>query len=171
MSTRLRTITALVASMTIPLAVASCARPEPPQLAAKQVSVTGVALAGINVELKIDAYNPNGFDISALRVVARTVVDGRYDLGSMTIPSGVTLAARQTTSMTVPAEVKWGDATQVATLALANRPVPFRIDGTATIGSDKLNVDVPFHFEGSITPDQLRLAATRSLPPLPVFAP
>ena len=149
------------------LAVTSCARPEPPRLTPRQAVVTTVDATGMNLDLQIDAYNPNRFDLSARSVTATIVVDQRLSLGPVTIPSGVTLPAQQTTTLAVPAQVKWVDVTSLALFALAGRPVPFRVDGTATIGGERLNVDLPLHLDGTITPEQLRAAAIRSVPARP----
>ena len=67
----------------------ACAKPEPPKLTPKQASVTGVSLAGVELRLQMDATNPNGFDLSTRSVTAKVVLDGKYDVGNVTAPSGV----------------------------------------------------------------------------------
>ena len=144
--------------------VSACSRPEPPTLTPKQVTVNGVSLAGIDMHLQLDAYNPNTFALTARSLTAKIVLDGKYDAGTVTTNTSLTLAPQNTTPLDVPASISWTDLTQIATLASANRPIPYTVDGTATIGGEKLNVDLPFHLTGTLTPEQLRAAAMKSLP-------
>jgi len=150
-------------SFAFAFAFAACARPEPPTLVAKQATVTGVTLAGVDLRLQVEAHNPNGFDLTARTVTAKVTLDGKYDVGTVTVPSGVTLPAGKSTMLDVPTSVKWTDLSQLVALAAANRPIPFTVAGTAAIGGEKLNVDVPFRIDGTMTPEQLGQAATRSL--------
>src|SRR5262249_19539226 len=131
----------------------ACSKPEPPKLTPKQASVTGLTLTGVDLRLQVDAQNPNGFDLTTQSVTAKVMVDGKYDLGTYTTTSSMTLPAGQTVTIDVPVNVKWSDLTQMGALAASNRPIPYTVDGTAKIGSAKLNVDVPFHLDGKITQD------------------
>jgi hypothetical protein len=55
----------------------------------------------------------------------------------------------------------------LALLAASNRPAPYTIDGTVTIGGERLNVDLPLHMTGTITHEELVQVTTRSLPAIP----
>ena len=146
------------------LAAFGCKKPDPPTLTPKQATVTGLTLAGVDLQLDVDALNPNSFDLQAQRVTARVVVDGKYDVGTVTVNSGLTLPAGKSVTISVPVSVKWTDLTQMVTLAAANRPIPYTVEGTATIGGSTLNVDLPFHLDGTLTQAQLTQAALNSLP-------
>ncbi|MDB4942559.1 MAG: hypothetical protein JWP97_2093 [Labilithrix sp.] len=155
----------------------ACSKPQPPQLTPKEATVTDVAATGFDLRVKMDATNPNKFPISVRAVTAHVIIDGKQDLGTVTSTQAIDLPASATTSIDVPLNVKWKNLAGVATLAQATKPVPYTLDGTATVGGESLNVDLPFRMNGQITPQQLQQAVTKSLqnlglpgalPPIPV---
>jgi LEA14-like dessication related protein len=148
------------------LALAACSRPEPPTLTPVRATVTAVTAAGIDLRVRLDAYNPNGIDLSTRTVKANVMLDGKYDVGSVTVPTPLKLPAKKRTQLDVPLSVKWHDLTGIASLAASNRGVPYQLDGTVALGGDTLNVDVPFRMDGTITHEQIVQAVNNSLPKL-----
>jgi LEA14-like dessication related protein len=146
---------------------AACAKPQPPQLTPKEVKVTAVDLTGFDMRVKMEAFNPNGFDLSVRSVVAHVLVDGTQDLGTVTASEPINLPANARTVIDVPVTVKWKGATNFASLATSKRPIPYTVDGAATVGGSSLNVDVPFKLQGVITPEQLQQAGLKSLQAIP----
>jgi LEA14-like dessication related protein len=149
------------------LAIAACAKPKPPQLTPKEAKVTAVDLAGFDMRVKMEAFNPNGYDLSVRSVVGHVVVDGTQDLGTVTASQPINLPANARTLIEVPLTMKWKGAVNLATLAASKRPVPYVVDGTATVGGESLNVDIPFKLQGVITPEQLQQAGLKSLQAIP----
>jgi LEA14-like dessication related protein len=149
------------------LAAGACAKPQPPQLTPKEAKVTAVDLTGFDLRVKLEAFNPNGFDLSVQSVVAHVVVDGTRDLGTVTSPFPFNLPANARTVIDAPLNVKWKGAADFASLATSKRPIPYTIDGTAAVGGSSLNVEVPFKLQGVITPEQLQQAGLKSLQAIP----
>lgn len=145
----------------------ACSKPQPPQLTPKEAKVTSVDLAGFDMRVKMEAYNPNGYDLSVRTVVAHVIVDATQDLGTVTSSQPINLPANARTLIEVPINVKWKSAGSVATLATAKRPVPYTVDGTATVGGEHLNVDVPFKMQGTLSPQELQQAGLKSLQNIP----
>lgn len=145
------------------LAAGACQKPQPPQLTPKEARITAVDLSGFDMRVKLDAFNPNGFELSVRSVVAHVVVDGTRDLGTVTAPLPFNLPANARTTIDAPLSVKWKSAADLATLATSKRAIPYVVDGTASIGGSSLSVDVPFKLEGTITPQQLQQAGLKSL--------
>lgn len=160
---------ALVMPLVVGALAAGCEKPQQPQLTPKEAQVTSVDLTGFDMKVKMDAYNPNGFDLAIRTVVARIVVDGNQDLGTVTSSQLFTLPAKARTTIDVPMAVKWKNMQVLVTLASAKKPVPYTVDGTATVGGERLNVDVPFKLAGTITPEQLQSAVAKSLQGLPAI--
>jgi LEA14-like dessication related protein len=158
----------LLRAAALALALAACSRPEPPTLTPELATVTRVTPAGIDLQVRLDAYNPNGIEISARSVKANVMLDGKYDVGTVTVPMPLSLPAKKRTRLDVPLSVKWRDLTGLAALAASNRGVPYQLDGSVSLGGDTLNVDVPFRMGGTITHEQLVQAVTNSLPKLPI---
>lgn len=148
------------------LALAGCSRPEPPTLTPESATVTAVTAAGIDMQVRLDAYNPNKIALSTRSVKANVMLDGKYDVGTVTVAAPLSLASEKHTRLDVPLSVKWRDLTGVAALAAKSSGVPYLVDGTVSIGGDSLNVEVPFRMGGTITQQQLLQAAANSLPNL-----
>lgn len=147
--------------------VCGCTKPKPPQLTPKEAAVTAVDIGGFDMRVKLDAFNPNGFDIAVRSIVAHVILDGTQDLGTVTASQPITLPANAHTLIDVPMNVKWKGIGGLASLAQARKPVPYTVDGTATVGGESLNVDLPFKLEGKITPEQVQQAAAKSLKGIP----
>jgi len=158
----MRLLPSVVLSATL---LVGCAKPDPPILTAKEARLVAVSVAGLELRLRIEAENPNSIPLVTEGVSAQVTLDDRLDLGTVTVPTKLTLPAKARTDVEVPISVKWADVGTLAGLAAAGRPVPYAIRGTAKIGAERLNVDVPFQIRGIVTPQELALGAMRSLPP------
>jgi LEA14-like dessication related protein len=150
----------------LPAAVAGCSRPEPPHLTPESATVTAVSAAGIDLQVRLDAHNPNKIALSTRSVKASVVLDGKYDVGTVTVAAPLTLPAEKHTRLDVPLSVKWRDLSGIAALAMQSRGVPYQVDGTVSLGVDAINFDVPFRMGGTITHEQLMHAVANSLPNL-----
>jgi hypothetical protein len=144
--------------------VVGCSKPSPPTLAPEQVSVTRIDVTGIALDLAMSATNPNSVDLTASAVSTHVVVDKTHDVGSVTLPNTITLPAGKTTKLDVPVTLKWSDVGLLAQLAASTGAVPYSVDGTLEMGGNLLHVAVPFHFEGSISREQILGAMMNSLP-------
>jgi LEA14-like dessication related protein len=160
----------LISTFTL-LATGACKKPLPPQLTPKEAKVTAVDLTGFDMRVKMEAFNPNGFELSVRSVVGHVVVDGTHDLGTVTSAQPISLPANARTVIDVPLNMKWKGAVNLATLAAARRAIPYTVDGTATVGGESLNIDVPFKLQGTITPEQLQQAGLKSLQNIPGLPP
>lgn len=161
------------ASRAIALALAlgallGCAKPDPPVLKPERAKVTGVTLTGVTLAVDLDAYNPNPIGLSARSVRARVVLDGKTDLGEVTVPTKVELPAKQHTKMTANLSLAWPGVSTLGGLVASGRDVPYRVDGTVDLGGNTVHFDVPFHMEGTLTRQELVDAGLRSLPGLPI---
>lgn len=145
----------------------ACSKPQPPQLTPKEAKITSIDVSGFDMRVKMDAFNPNGFDLSVRNVVAHVVVDGNQDLGTVTASQVINLPANAHTLIDVPMNVKWKGLGGLAQIAAAKRPVPYTVDGTANVGGERLNVDVPFKLQGTITSAELQAATLKSLQNIP----
>lgn len=155
---------ALLALFTL---LAACSKPVPPQLAPKGVRVAAVSPAGLDVVITVTATNPNAFDLTAQSFAGKAKVAGKYDLGTVTVTKPVTLPSKQATDIDVPMTLPWTNLAAMAELAQARAPVPYTVDGTATIGGKSLNADVPFSISGTITPQQFQAAVLKNIPAIP----
>ncbi len=158
----------VVLSIPVALATASlaCSKPEPPTLVPVSAAVTQLTPEGIDLSVSLAVTNPNSVDLTAQGITAKVVLSPNVDLGTVTSPQTIALAASKTTPVTVPLAVKWTSLAAIAGLAQASGDVPYAIDGTVTIGGERLNVALPFHLTGAVTHAQLVSATVRSIPGL-----
>lgn len=152
-------------------ALVACAKPEPPRLTPISARVTAISPLGIDVDLKLDAENPNASDLSARSVTATITLDGRTTLGSVTVPHAIKLPAHKKTTIDVPVSSRWKDLSGLVTLAAAGKDIPYMIDGSVELGGDTLHVQVPFRIAGTVTREQLTQATLNSLPKIPGLLP
>lgn len=149
------------------VAVLGCSHPEPPTLKPEQAKVTSISPDGLDLQVRLEAYNPNSVDLSARSVKAKLTLDGKYHVGDVKVPTKVKLPAGKRTLLDVPLSVKWSDLSALISLGTSNRGVPYELDGTVELGGDALSVDVPFKLGGTITHEELVRATMKSLPKFP----
>jgi LEA14-like dessication related protein len=153
------------------VACSACSKPEPPRLTPLSAKVTAISTQGIDVDVKLQAENPNDSAISAQSLTATITLDGRYVLGTVTVPHQIKLPAHQKTVLDVPVSSRWKDLSGLTQLAMAGKDVPYKIEGTVDVGGDLVRVSVPFSVGGTVTREQLAQAALSSLPKIPGLVP
>src|SRR5262249_25974506 len=144
-------------------ALFGCARPEPPRITPEKATVTNVSAAGIDLRVRLDAYNPNSIGLSAKSVEATVTPDHSVQVGTVQVSHPMKLPAGKHVDIDVPLSIQWSNVTGVARLAQSNRSVTYDVDGTVELG-DSLSVAVPFKLQGVVTHEQLVQAALSSIP-------
>jgi LEA14-like dessication related protein len=153
------------------LVLVACAKPEPPRLTPLSAKITAISPLGVDVDVKLEAENPNGIDLTGREVKATITLDGRIVLGTVTVPSRIQLPAHQKTTIEVPVSSRWKDLSGGLELVTMGKDIPYKVDGTVEIGGDSINLTVPFHVAGILTREQLMTATFNSLPKIPGLIP
>ncbi|MFO0619352.1 MAG: LEA type 2 family protein [Polyangiaceae bacterium] len=159
---------ALLFAPLVLVAATACEKPAAPTIKPIDAKVKSVTLTGLDIDLKLEATNPNVIPLSARKVKAHVWVNGDVDLGELTIPTKVSIPAKDTITMNVPLSVEWKNVAALGLAAATSETMPFKIDGTAEIGGESISFDVPFQTSGSITRGQLTEITTKALPSLPI---
>jgi LEA14-like dessication related protein len=141
----------------------SCAKPKPPELTPRSVQVSALKPDGVELTLQLDAHNPNAFPIIANEVTGVFELRGGTELGRGQSAGAFTIPGEQTQPLSATLEVRWKSLSLLAPYALAAKPLPYRLRGTARIGGEHLNVDVPYTIEGELTPEQVMQAGIRGV--------
>ncbi len=171
MITRRALLPLVLGAAALAVGVPACKKPLPPQLSPQSAKVLNVDLAGIDLRVTFDAFNPNAYDLSVRRVTAHVVIDGKLDLGTVTADQPISLPAGKRILIEVPIQVRWNGASALGAVGAVKKVVPYEVDGTANVGGETLNLDVPFKLKGEITQQQLVNATLKSLPNIPGIAP
>ncbi len=151
------------------LVLVACAKPEPPRLTPVSAKITAISPQGVDVDLELDADNPNAIDLTGREVKATITLDGRIVLGTAAMTNRISLPAHQKTRIAVPVSSRWKDLSEGLELVTMGKDIPYKVDGTVEIGGDSLNITVPFHVTGILTRAQLMAASLNSLPKIPGF--
>jgi LEA14-like dessication related protein len=154
------------------MAIAACSKPQPPEITVKDAKVTAVDMVGLTVSVNAEAFNPNNIPLTIQRVSGSAKIDGKVDLGVVTVSTPMNLPAGARTPIAVPLTMKWQNVTALTSLAAGAPSVPYTVTGTVAVGGEKLSIELPFQVQGTMTREQITQAAIRSIPlNLPGFAP
>lgn len=149
------------------VSITACSKPEPPKIVPKEARVTAITPAGIEVALKVEATNPNSVTLQAQSFTGKAKLDGKWELASVTIVKPVVLPPHAPTMIDVPLTMPWQDTTALVAMATAQKPIPYVVEGTVTVGGESMNVEVPYAVSGTVTREQLAAAAKKAMPQIP----
>jgi len=121
----------------------------------------------LTVEVTLDAHNKNSVPLYARSVKARIKLNQKIDLGEVEVATKVTLPAKKHTTIVAPLTLKWKDVIAIGLMAATTPTIPFTVEGTAEVGTDDFNFEVPFETEGTLTREQLAAITTKALPTIP----
>jgi LEA14-like dessication related protein len=128
--------------------VGSCARPLPPTVKPESLQVTRITPAGIDVIARMTVTNSNAVGLSVRSVRATMRLGNGTVLGPIVVAHAVSLPARRPTVVEVPLSLPWANVLALAQLVAAQSDVGYELEGTAAVGNETLNVDVPFTIKG-----------------------
>lgn len=94
-----------------PLIVAGCATLrqlsfERPGVELDSIEITALGLDGVRLNLWLDVFNPNEYEIRTTRIDATLDLESTH-FGSAVLDDGVTLAPSEHTRVSIPAEFAW----------------------------------------------------------------
>ena len=149
----------------------ACSKPEPPKVEAHSVRVSQVTLAGVTVRAELDVTNPNSFPLIVRTLGGKLLVGPGIEVGGGKLESGAHVPAHGTERVVGDMTLPWSNFAGFAPLAASGKPVPYVFEGTANVGGESLNLDLPFRVTGEITREQMVAAGLRGLQGLPTFPP
>jgi len=143
----------------------ACQRPQPPSITPKSAQVVSAGGTGVTLAVTLEVTNPNRFPLIV------HAVDGRFllgpgtgvELGKAHAEPASNIPAQGTSSVTAELAVGWTDLAALTPFLLSPAAVPYRFDGTATLGGETLNVNLPFTLTGELTRAQLISAGLSGL--------
>ncbi|HEU4585690.1 MAG TPA: LEA type 2 family protein [Gemmatimonadaceae bacterium] len=118
-----------------------------PVVSLKDVNVKGLGFTGGSVDILLNVYNPNRFDLDATRVTYRLYVD-TIPLGNGATDSNFTVANGDTTQVALPLSFTWAGAGQAARSLLNTGTVNYRVVGDITVGSRLGSFTLPYDRTG-----------------------
>jgi LEA14-like dessication related protein len=154
-------------SLAVPLFAAGlafgCARPQPPTVKPVSMRATAVSPARLALAVELDVHNPNPFPLAVQSVTGVLSLDNGAALGAASAEPRTALPSQASTAVTLNLEVPWQNLAALAPFALAGTDAPYRFDGTAKLGGERLNTDVAFKLDGKLTRAQVIELGLRGL--------
>ncbi|HXK17865.1 MAG TPA: LEA type 2 family protein [Polyangiaceae bacterium] len=142
------------------LAVA-CFKPKPVELTPESVQLSSISPDGVGLAVVLKVHNPNGFPISASAVNAVIELEDGSELGQGNATPAFTIPAEGNVAIPAQLSMRWTNVALLAPYALGAKPLPYRLHGSAHLGGESLNVEVPFSISGQLTPEQVLQAGLR----------
>ena len=142
----------LVAAVVVAGSAAACATLgraafQQPVVSLKDVRVNGLGFNGGSVDVLLNVYNPNRFDLDATRVTYKLYVD-TIPLGTGATDSNFTMTNGDTTQVALPLSFTWSGASQAARSLMSTGTVNYRVAGAITVGSSMGTFTVPYDRTG-----------------------
>ena len=126
----------LALSLTAALALTACASMPrtflDPEVALREVTVRGLGITGGSMDLLVDVYNPNGFDIQGTKLQLGFDVEGSH-LGEITYDDEYRVDKGDTTTVVLPMRFNWAGVSAAARAALGYGDIPYKMRGQATV--------------------------------------
>ena len=145
------------------LTLGACSKPEPPRITPRTIGVKSVTATGVVLALELDVYNPNSFPITARNVHGSVELGSGVELGrGQAQPQGA-IEAKSSRLIHSQLDVRWTNVSALAPFAMSSAAVPYTFRGVASVGGERLNVDVPFTVQGELTREQILQAGLRGL--------
>jgi LEA14-like dessication related protein len=139
----------------------ACSKPKPVQVTPQSVQLASVGPDGVGVSLSLNVHNPNRFPIIAQSVSATFELQDGSELGRGSATKAFTIPAEGDAQLPADLSMRWTNLGALTPYALAGKALPYRISGTARLGGESMNLDVPFSISGQLTPQQVLAAGLR----------
>ncbi|MFN2398454.1 MAG: LEA type 2 family protein [Gemmatimonadaceae bacterium] len=118
-----------------------------PVVTFKDVKVNGVGLTGGSVDVVLNVYNPNGYDLNATRMTYNLLVDS-IPFGNGATAQRFVVQERDSAEVRLPLEFKWAGLSTAARELLNTGSVNYRVMGELTVGSPVGEFRIPYDRTG-----------------------
>jgi LEA14-like dessication related protein len=147
----------------IALLTTACAKPKPPELKPISAQVSALKPEGVELSVVLDARNPNSFPIVCSSVTAKLETQSGASLGSGSTVEAFSIPGGSAKPISTKLDIRWDSVSVIAPYAMTRQPLPYRVTGTARVGGESLNMEVPFTVNGELTQEQVVTAGLRGV--------
>ena len=147
------TVRQFMGVLTVGAALAGCAGIgdafKEPEFRLDRAIVRGVGLTGGSLDLVVDVYNPNHFDLRGVKLQVGFDVEGSH-LGDILYDDEYRVEQGDTTTVTLPLQFNWSGVGGAVRAALGYGDLPYTMKGQATLDTPVGRRVVPFTREGRV---------------------
>jgi len=105
---------------------------EEPEVSLEVIEITGIGLNGGTLDLVLDVFNPNGYDIRGTRVELGLDLEGTH-FGDALIERPLALAAEQHSRVVVPVRFEWAGVGAAARALIERQAVAYTLAGAVIV--------------------------------------
>ncbi len=103
-----------------------------PEVSLEVIEITGIGLTGGTLDLVLDVFNPNGYDIRGTRVELGLDLEGTH-FGDALIERPLALAAEQHSRVVVPVRFEWAGVGAAARALIERQAVAYALAGAVIV--------------------------------------
>ena len=126
-----------------------------PELSLQSIELTGIGLSGGSLNLILDVYNPNAYDVSTMRIDAAVDLEGTH-FGDVSLERDIVLASERHTAVSIPVSFTWAGVGAGARALLSRGEVAYELDSRLRVGTPIGEQTVSFQQDGVVPLRQLR---------------
>ena len=130
-----------------------------PVVQLNEVVVRGLGPNGGTMDLVLDVYNPNGFNLRGTQLQLGFDVEGTH-VGDVTYSDEFQIQRNDTATVVLPLRFTWSGVSAAVRTALSTGEIPYTMRGQATVRTPFGNRVVPFTRGGRVPLAQSRAAST-----------
>ena len=111
------------------------------------VNIKGLGLSGGSLDVMLNVYNPNGFDLNATRLTYRLMVDDK-DLGTGALNRAFRVGDGDSTIVTIPVDFTYAGLGAAGRQLLSTGSVNYRVIGDFTVETPLGRFTRPYDQQG-----------------------
>lgn len=128
---------------------------ENPDVQVSEIRVTGLGLTGGTLDLVLDVYNPNTYDIHGTRLGLGVDLEDTH-FGDAEITTPFALSATRHNQVIVPVRFEWAGVGAGAQALLTKQAIRFAANGTVGLDTPIGARDLQIHAHGDVPLTRLR---------------
>lgn len=142
----------LLAAPVVTMAAAGCASMgksvfKEPVVTLRNVQLNGLGLTGGSLDVILNVYNPNKFNLDATRMTYKLMVDS-IPFGTGLVESKFTVAGRDSSTVRIPMDFSYTGIGEAGRQLLNTGSVNYRVTGDVIVGTPLGNFTVPYDRNG-----------------------
>jgi LEA14-like dessication related protein len=136
-----------------------CEKVNPPQIAPDSVTTLTISPEFADVEVMLDAANPNKNALTATGIDSKVTIGGKPGVARAVVNEPLTIPGGQRIKLKMPLRVMWTDPAAIAALAATKQPADYLVEASVLFVTKGARVEIPFQIRGSMTASELARAA------------
>jgi LEA14-like dessication related protein len=118
-----------------------------PVVTLKDVKLNGLGLSGGSLDVVLNVYNPNGFNLDATRMTYKLMID-TIPFGTGLVESRFAVAKNDSNTVRIPIDFTYAGIGEAGRQLIQTGTVNYRVTGDVTVGTPLGNYTVPYDRTG-----------------------